>query len=582
MRLPLGDEAPPGTEAFRPKTDEVTQLAQGAGLGYNKKTMRWRIQTKLIAAFLFIGLIPMVISTLIVVSINARRIEAEIEKSVRDASKKTMMRLDEYKKASSHISRLLVSNPDFVMHLRKSGQPQVIQTRHPLVLWIPGEVSTGSGEDIVQLKEYEGLIAGTITPIANETLQGNLVVGYQLGKSFSQDMSALTGVEVYAHHKNPGGRGDRQSNKEKLIEEAFSRGQGCYISDDIFHKKHFQAFYQPLQSKGGTNVGMIFFGVPRRYGFRAVVGARSFFPILIGLCVAVAGGLGYAISKRISRPLQMFARGAEQIADGNLDQEIKIETGDELGELSSAFNLMTRKLRHMRQLEEELRRKDKLAALGELSAGVAHEIRNPLGIIRNSAEVLQGKLPSGDKRRRLTDFIIGEVDRLNKVVSSFLDFAKPQMPDKEECNINELIDKNLRLLEPAVLKTKVNVVKNYSAELTKTLVDPGQISQVFLNLILNAVQSMADGGSLTITSQPRQAFSEVEVSFTDTGCGIRQELLDKIFNPFFSAREGGIGLGLAIVHKLVDAHDGDISVKNNADAGCTFTVRLPYGNNTGC
>lgn len=545
--------------------------------------MRLRIQTKLIAAFLFIGLVPMAVSTLIVVNVNARRIEGEIEKNVRDASERTMRQLREYKKASSHISELLANNPEFLARLKSDGKQQVIQTAHPLVLWAPGETELPGGRDIIQLEKYGGLIAGSVTLITNDALRGSLIVGYQLGKSFSQDMSALTGVEVCAYHKSPVDGESGQSDKEKLIKEAFGKGEGLYIKDDIFQEKCYQAFYQPLLTKDGTTVGMIFFGVPRRYGFQAVVGTWSFFPILIGLCIIMAGSFGYTIARYISRPLQLFSRGAEQIADGNLNQEIKVNTRDELGELSSAFNFMTSKLRHMRQLEEELRRKDKLAALGELSAGVAHEIRNPLGIIRNSAQVLQGKLPSEDKRKHLTEFIISEVDRLNKVVSSFLDFAKPQMPSREECDINGLIDKNLRLLEPSILKAKTKVVKKYSQELKPIQIDPGQISQVILNLVINAVQSMAKGGTLTITTSQSPGESPgVEMGFADTGCGIRKEMLEKIFNPFFSTKEAGVGLGLSIVHKLVDAQGGDISVKNNADSGCTFTVRLPYGNNTGC
>ena len=226
-----------------------------------------------------------------------------------------------------------------------------------------------------------------------------------------------------------------------------------------------------------------------------------------------------------------------------------------------------------------MRRKDRLAALGELSAGVAHEIRNPLGIIRSSAQVLEKSVAGDKKMEELTSFIIGEVDRLNRVVSNFLDFAGPHDLDLEETQIEDIVEKSLHLAEPKLSLTHTKVVRDYDKNLPNVRIDPELISQAFLNLIINAADATADGGKLTLktrhTPDIRFRRGYIEVSFADTGTGIPEEMLEKIFNPFFSGKDEGSGLGLAIVHKIIEAHNGKIYVESEVDHGSTFAVRLP-------
>ncbi|MCD5402056.1 ATP-binding protein, partial [candidate division NPL-UPA2 bacterium] len=252
---------------------------------------------------------------------------------------------------------------------------------------------------------------------------------------------------------------------------------------------------------------------------------------------------------------------------------------DEIGDLASAFNLMLGRLRQMRELEEELRRKDRLAALGELSAGVAHEVRNPLGIIKNSSQILQDRLKNKEsKSKELINFIIEETDRLNKVVTNFLDFARPQKPDLEKGEIIPLLNKALGRVEPEIRRGNIKVVRSYEKGIPPALVDEDLLSQVFLNLITNAFQAMPEGGhpdyNYSVISENRKP-KTVEIIFNDTGCGIPETELSKIFNPFFSIREGGTGLGLSIVHKIIETHGGEISVESQVRKGTTFTLRLP-------
>ena len=533
-----------------------------------------KLQNKLIVAFLFIGFIPMLLSTIIVVSINARRLEKQMESDVRKASEKTMKIIQDYENSAEQTAKRYIDSPGFIETARSGKTPQVIQTGYPLILWVAGGIKESSyGRGIIQLENPEALIAGVVTPVSdNGKYLGDLVVGYQLGKSFAQHMSLLTALKVNVGYRR-GEPDETASTRVKLMEEAFRSGEGYYDKNASFQGVKYEAYYQPLRTKEGKIAGTIFFGIPKRYGFLATVATRHFFLTLTGLCIVMAGGLGYAIARHMSRPLRMFAKGVHAVAEGDLNQEIRIRSSKELAELSNAFNYMTGKLRELKRLEEELRRKDRLAALGELSAGVAHEIRNPLGIIKSSAQVLNRNAGGSAKAKELTSFIMEEVDRLDRVVNDLLEFARPGELNLEEGKLEDTVERSLHLAEPRLSEGNIEIFRDFGDNLPAIKVDSEVLSQAFLNLVINAVESMPDGGKLSVKIHSQ--FNYVEVSFADTGMGLPEENLRKIFNPFFSTKDEGSGLGLPIVHKIVEAHNGTITVKSNINQGSVFTVRLP-------
>ena len=532
-----------------------------------------KLQNKLIVAFLFIGLIPMLLSTVIVVSMSARRLERQMESDIRKASEKTMKIIQDYENSAEQIAESYIHNPGFIATLGSAETLQVFQTGYPLILGVPGGIGkTSYGRDIIQLEKPEALVAGVIMPVSdNGEYLGDLVVGYQLGKSFAQHMSLLTAVKVNVGYRR-GEPDETASTKIKLMEEAFNRGEGYYDKNASFEDLKYEAYYQPLRTKEGRIVGTIFFGIPKRYGFLTTVARRDFFLTLTGLCIIMAGGLGCAIARHISKPIRLFAKGVHAVADGDLNQEINIRSSQELAELSNAFNRMTGKLRELRQLEEELRRKDRLAALGEMSAGLAHEIRNPLGIIKSSAQVLRKSAAGGEEVKELTSFIVEEVDRLDRVVSNFLDFARPRKLNLEEAKVEDIVERSLHLAEPRLSEGNIKIERDFGDNLPPVKVDSELLSQAFLNLIINAIESMSGGGRFAI--KIRSDWSCVDVSFADTGVGLPEENLGKIFNPFFSTKDEGSGLGLAIVHRIVEAHNGTITVESKIDQGSVFTVRL--------
>jgi two-component system sensor histidine kinase HydH len=328
---------------------------------------------------------------------------------------------------------------------------------------------------------------------------------------------------------------------------------------------------------------MIFFGVPRQYSFQTAVSGQKFFPLIIGLGVVLALLLGYTIARGITNPINSFVRVARAISSGDLDHQVAVRSRDEIGELGAAFNLMTKRLGEFKQLEEGLRRKERLAALGELSAGVAHEIRNPLSVIKNSAELIRKK-PDGKELTELTTFIIDEVNRLNRVVDNLLDFARPRPPLLKEENITEIMDRAVHMVEEKARAKEVGLSRQYSLDLPAGIYcDSGQMGQAFLNLLLNAIESVEKGrGKIIIRIFPGKDVEEgpsiidyLYIQVKDNGGGIKSEDISKIFNPFFTTKPEGTGLGLSIVHKIIENHQGEITAASKPGEGTTITIKIP-------
>jgi signal transduction histidine kinase len=225
------------------------------------------------------------------------------------------------------------------------------------------------------------------------------------------------------------------------------------------------------------------------------------------------------------------------------------------------------------QAEEQLRRADRLSALGELSAGMAHEIRNPLGSIRGAVEILKDDYSPDEAKYEFIQILLKETDRLNRIVQEFLGFARPKQPEFQAADVNECLESVLSLIAQEARKAGVTVRKRFDTAVGKRSIDAGLLKQAFLNLILNAIQAMPQGGVMTIESGLRN--SQIEIIVSDTGSGIPEENRKKLFSPFFTTRKNGTGLGLAITHRIIANHGGTIDVTSQPGAGTTFTVRIP-------
>jgi len=228
----------------------------------------------------------------------------------------------------------------------------------------------------------------------------------------------------------------------------------------------------------------------------------------------------------------------------------------------------------LRKTESQLIRSEKLAALGQLAAGIAHEIRNPLTSINILIHSLRERLPSGNSQQEDLKVVEEEIHRMNEIVDQFLRFAKPASPFLEKTDVLSIFEETLQLLRPQIEKQRIVVEREFQA-LPMILIDPEQMKQAMLNLLLNAIQAMPEGGQLTLKGQNSKEGQWIQLSIEDSGMGISPEDIDKLFDPFFSTKEGGIGLGLSITHRIIDQHHGKIEVENAPGKGTIFTVWLP-------
>jgi len=223
---------------------------------------------------------------------------------------------------------------------------------------------------------------------------------------------------------------------------------------------------------------------------------------------------------------------------------------------------------------EQLRRADRLTALGELSAGLAHEIRNPLGSIEGAVQILRRPTLSEETKQEFGTMAQEEIGRLKGLLTHFLQFARPAPPRRTPTEIGELLDSVRRLADETARMSGSNIRVEQGEGLPAIMVDPEQIKQMLLDVVLNAIQSMPGGGKVVLRAVPTDG-NDIAVEVQDEGVGIEEENLQKIFDPFFTTRPGGTGLGLAIAHQIVAQHGGHIEVKRNRDKGMTFSVALP-------
>ena len=214
-----------------------------------------------------------------------------------------------------------------------------------------------------------------------------------------------------------------------------------------------------------------------------------------------------------------------------------------------------------------------MASLGAMVASVSHEIKNPLGIIRSTSDLLEKKVKQYDPDNRLASVIREESDRLNRVVTEFLDFARPQVLRFQPVALDQVLEKNIQFLETELSRQGIVIEKSFPSSPVVIQGDQDLLYRGFLNILINALQAMPEGGTLSLTIRNQRR--EVEVEVRDSGAGLPEEARGKAFDPFFTTKEKGTGLGLAIVKNTIEAHNGSIELENYSGGGTTVHIRLP-------
>lgn len=300
------------------------------------------------------------------------------------------------------------------------------------------------------------------------------------------------------------------------------------------------------------------------------------------LYILVASGplatavLAIILIKGFTKPIDTLMDATKRLKNGDLDYKIK-GLKDEFGEVAASFNEMSRSLKEQML---KMQRTEQMVVLGELAAGLAHEIKNPLAGIKVSVEVLAEEQNMSEEDKKIASKAINEIRRIELLIKSLLNFAKPPKPQLKVTDINDILDKTITfsLKHPSLLSktsTAIKVLKNFDERLPEMMADPVQLQQVFLNLFLNAIDAMPDRGTLAVKTSYHAEKSSIQIAISDTGKGIDKGVIGKIFQPFFTTKSKGTGLGLAITKRLIEQHEGDIHVENNSDGGTVFNIFLP-------
>jgi two-component system NtrC family sensor kinase len=320
------------------------------------------------------------------------------------------------------------------------------------------------------------------------------------------------------------------------------------------------------------------------------------FAILIILGTSIT--LSALVKSFVSKPVNKLAEGTKKVATGNLQHRIIVNRNDEVGELAESFNLMTENLskanneimqwaktleqrveertEELKKAQNQLVQSEKMASLGMMAAGIAHEINNPLTTILINSHLLLEDSDYSNSGREELQLIADEATRCGKIVKGLLDFARQTRAEKRLADINLVLKQTLAIIESQASFHNITINKNLDDNIPKIWVDINQIKQVFMNIILNAAEAMPEGGSLNISTSITSHNGTVNIGFVDTGCGISKDNLSKLFDPFFSTKESkGTGLGLALSYGIVKKHNGSIEVESEIGIGSSFIVKLP-------
>ncbi|MGR3179744.1 MAG: ATP-binding protein [Candidatus Anammoxibacter sp.] len=325
--------------------------------------------------------------------------------------------------------------------------------------------------------------------------------------------------------------------------------------------------------------------------------------------ITILGGFGvlYFIAKKIVRPISELVKITKKVAKGDLEYKVNVKSNDEIGLLAESFDQMISELKlqrdnkesfvtklrdlnielensnkelkktneQLKDAQDQIVRSEKLAAVGQLASSVAHELRTPIGAINNSLFFLKRKIMKeptlrGNSITKLLNIMENEVGRSSKIISDLLGFTQGARPSVAPNNIRKVVEETLSRV---TLPDSISIINDVNIGLPNVLIDSAQIEQVFLNIIQNSCHAMSDVGQLKITANHTEGF--VHVQFEDTGSGISGKIINKIFDPLFTTKVDGIGLGLAFSYGVVKRHDGDIKVSSEEGKGAVFTVKLP-------
>jgi signal transduction histidine kinase len=397
--------------------------------------------------------------------------------------------------------------------------------------------------------------------------------GQELDPEFVSKLVLPAGMRVLLWRDLGGGQTTGSAGLEELIDRV--RARKTDQTDTVGKGANAETFHAlPLTGYDGSLLAVLLVGSSRK----ELVELESLLRT-IGIGVALSGmllgtGLAWWATARVTHPVRQLAASAGKVAAGNWSATVDVASDDEIGQLALAFNRMTHELVEQR---ERLVQAERVAAWRELARRLAHELKNPLFPLQITVENMQRARERYPEQfdevfREGTATLLAELANLKQIIGRFSDFAKMPAPEMQAVNFNELIGESLKLFEGQLEKAGVRAVQEFDQRLPAVQADPEQMSRVLRNLILNAIDAMPQGGSLTVRTAA--AAGGVRIEIADTGQGLTPEECERLFTPYYTTKTHGTGLGLAIVQSVVSDHHGRISVESEPGKGSTFRIEL--------
>jgi signal transduction histidine kinase len=463
------------------------------------------------------------------------------------------------------------------------GYLDILSRRDILVRKMKAEArSTGRTLEVSlersSLPQETDYVQGLIDAVSDHGRTLGVIAYYQTGNLVIRSRSLGEGIEPYLDSI-------KASIQENRPQEAF----GVYKRNPIF------SYVFPLKDRMGRSIGGV--SILQQTSFLEKEIENAKWNIVVTIVVLIGGMEALVLlgtRKWVTQPISKLMEGIKELAKGNFDHQIDLRKRAELSTLAGAFNQMATDLKKAQgrilqeaearlELERSLKQSEKLAVVGQLASGLAHEIGTPLNIIGGRAELMQRMPDDQEGMQKNLGIIIDQTKRVTKIIQELLGFARKKKPEQVPLSICTLLGTTLDLLDHQIQKQRVRVVKNLEGTLPSVIGDPNQLQQVFLNLILNAIQSMPEGGQLCLSAALKKITKEgfegqrrcMEICVEDTGGGMGKEVLENIFNPFFTTKEKGTGLGLMVTQGIVQDHDGWIEVESEKGKGSIFKVYFP-------
>lgn len=564
-----------------------------------------RLQRKVLLVILAIVVVPMLLAGAVAAAWVSSYFERRIEQWIVEAARVDETWLKAYQNDAVMLGGVLAKEPAFVATVQNDNSVQLTEPLREIAhelglnliqlydgkrrllysslpvrgapLWEPGQTQAVLK---VTFRGKPSLATVGITPLPNARKpQHYLVLGSLLNEEFINELSQLNGLKSRLYYRERRGYFDiftvpgevLSLNLGKDVMRRLENAKQPYYNPGA-EGGRFRGLYTPVVDSQGRVEAIMFSGLERR-GFEELLTNRLvlFFAISL-LGIAIGGIAGLMISRLVVRPVQHLRDAVYQLSGQNFNTAVPITSADELGDLAQAFNAMAVRLRQARDEQAQNFQKDKLMALGELSAALAHEIRNPIGVINTAAALLDKGTVSPDKQAELRRMLREESLRVANLVQDFLQFSRHRPPTLAPIAPNMPLERALATAMHG--QHRVDVHSDWRHGNAQIYADAALLQQAWGNLVANAIEAMGgEGGALYVTSDVRDG--RVHLTIEDSGPGIDAQTMPRLFEPFFTTKTHGTGLGLSLAHTLVSANGGTLEALATQKRGARFAMHFP-------